>query len=158
LFEILAPLMPALLLLTGCATASHTTPAVRLMPGRPPAGYGTLIMYTPQKRFQGGATVFIDDVAVFKLHAQDYTWIYIRGGEHILRTQWGYGLNSLSSHGHVRVAAGSVCDLKLVQWNDEQFSFAQVHAGIRTVSDETAKNEMANLTYCPPLMQQLDMH
>lgn len=139
------------LMLPGCATAPHPAPLMDSRPGTPPAGYGTLILYTPQKRFEGGATVLIDDLPVFKLHAQDYSWVYLRGGEHTLRTRWGHGLDGLKSDGHVRVAAGTVCCLKLIQWNNAQFSFAGLHAGIRTVPNETARNETAGLTYCTPL-------
>ncbi len=139
----------------GCATAPHPGPALDSRPGTPPAGYGTLILYAPQKRFEGGATIFIDEVPVFKLHAQDYAWIYLRGGEHTLSTRWGHGLDRLKSDGHVRVAAGTVCDLKLIQWNDAPISFAGVHGGIRTVADEAARREMAGLTFRAPLTGQV---
>jgi hypothetical protein len=139
------------LMFPGCAMAPHQAAAMDSRPGTPPAGYGTLILYTPQKRFEGGATVLIDDAPVFKLHAQDYSWIYLRGGEHTLRTRWGHGLDNLRSDGHVRVAAGTVCYLKLIQWNDAQFSFAGLHAGIRTMTEGVARGEIAGLTYCVPL-------
>ena len=143
------------LLVSGCATRSHQVLATGSRPGVPPDGYGTLILYAPQKRFEGGATVLIDDVPVFKLHAQDYSWVYLRGGEHTLRTLWGHGLDNLRSNGHVRVAAGTACDLKLIQWYDAAISFADVHAGIRTVTEDSARSELAGLTFCPPLAGQV---
>ena len=139
------------LMLSGCATTPHPAPALGSRPGTPPTGYGTLMLYTPQKRFEGGVTVLIDGTPVCKLHAQDYSWIYLRGGEHTLSTRWGHGLDSLKSDGHVRVAPGTICDLKLTQWNAAQFSFASLHAKISTVPEEAARGEIAGLTYCAPL-------
>lgn len=153
-----ASLAPAvwLIFLTGCAgIPAHQAAADRSVPSVPPPGYGTLVMCAPEKRWEGGATIFIDDVPAFKLHAHEYTWIYVRGGQHTFRTQWGHGLDHLNSKGHIRVATATVCYLELDQ-SANPASAMKLHAGIRTIPIETARDEISGLSYRPPLVTQLD--
>ena len=115
-------------------------------------------MYTTRSALGSGPSVYVDDVQAFKLHWHSYTWVYVRAGDHIIRTKWGIGLGGLNATGNVNLAAGKNYYLKLTEWDDYYFESEKenVSAALRPVSEEVAIKETVHCDFEKPAVPQID--
>lgn len=155
-------LMVSLMVIVGCATTPPPTtaspPATPPWPSPPPTGFATVLVYTTSRALGSGPEVYVDDVQAFKLYWHSYTWVYVRAGDHMIRTKWGIGLGGLNATGNVNLAAGKGYYLKLSESDDYFFGADQerVSESLRTVSADVAIKETLLCDFRPPLVLQID--
>lgn len=162
LISLLPLLLVTLMTITGCTTTppalNASVPPTPPWPAPPPAGFATILMYTTRSAMGSGPSVYVDDVQAFKLHWHSYTWVYVRAGDHLIRTKWGIGLGGLNATGHVNLAAGKNYYLKLTEWDDYYFESDKenVSAALRPVSEEFAMKETVHCDFEKPAVLQID--
>jgi len=143
-----------LLLVAGCVT-HPTSSTVQPWPGAPPDGYATFLMYcNPSGR--NGPLVSIDDTAAFKMRGNSYTWIYVKAGEHRLRTKWVWLMSGLNLDTKITFAAGKSYYTKLLVSNDGNPYVMTIRSGLLDVPEQVARKQAGTCWYRKPSVQQID--
>ena len=157
-----------LVLMPGCAGHPSKT-AVQPWPLPPPPGYAMLMIYwtTGDWSEGGGAgTIYIDDVKTFKMHVNHYSWLYVKAGPHVFRSEWGFKAfnwnpeSGLNIKKPMTLQDGKSYYIKMRNWVERDryaFSYADhIYTTVKMVPEKAAKMEATTCWFHKPLVSRIE--
>ena len=147
-------LLLGVILMAGCATDPSTS-SVQPWPDSPPDGYAMFLMYCNQNT-PNGPQVSIDDTPAFKISGSSFTWVYIKEGQHRIRTKWFWSTRGLNLEDKITFSAGKSYYVMLLVAKDGNPYVTEIRTAIRPVSEQTARKEAAPCQYRKPFVFRID--
>ena len=147
-------------IMAGCGTSGTQRPAqvAAAWPEPPSEGQSLLLFYTQRRdNLRNQPTIYVDEVKVFTLPSDAYSWCYVKPGFHYVSARWEPSRPALNMRTRYLFASGATIYLRLTTDGPRPGSPGLVFAQMHPMNGVVAKMDAERTTYKAPSVTKVGL-